>query len=115
MAQARAGNHRITDMRRPCIAAIFVNRQRLSARLEFRQNGFLRIFFRLGEIDLDDLSDGEEGWERSDPVRPKTRNQFKESEEAKGRSDERRRILSGVKDIWRRKRDEWLSYRRSER
>ena len=32
-----------------------------------------------------------------------------ESEEAKRRSDERRRVLSGAMELWRRKRGEWLS------
>jgi hypothetical protein len=35
----------------------------------------------------------------------------KDSEEAQGRSDERRRVLSGIRDVWRQKRDEWLSNR----
>jgi hypothetical protein len=36
-----------------------------------------------------------------------------DGEEAKSRSDERKRILSGAMGLWRRKREDWLSRRGS--
>jgi hypothetical protein len=35
-----------------------------------------------------------------------------EWQEARAASNERRRVLSGIKTIWRRKCDDWLTYRR---